>query len=236
MNPKSSNGAPSAAIQRAAIIDLGVGNLGNLARAVKACGFAGQITADPAVVRTAHAVLLPGVGAFRPPREALRGALEDALRAAIDRGAWLLGICVGFQLLFEASEEFGTCDGLGLLQGRVCKLPDSVPLPHIGWNALLPVQPEHPLLRGLPEDPHAYFVHSFAADRAAADQVIASCAHGREFPAVAGNGRVTGTQFHPEKSGHAVGLRVLHNFLRLAAEDSALPSLAPSAQPSHVHS
>jgi glutamine amidotransferase len=118
------------------ILDAGVGNLGNLERALRRLGAAPETTRDPRRVAAARLLLLPGVGAFAPPREALRGDLEAALGEALAAGAWLLGICVGFQLLFEAGEEFGTTDGLGLLPGRVTRLPAGVPLPHIGWNRL----------------------------------------------------------------------------------------------------
>lgn len=199
--------------RRAVIVDAGVGNLGNLSRALQHAGAEARITSDPEVVATSRCLLLPGVGAFRPPRETLRGALEEALRAALADGAWLLGICVGYQLLFEAGEEFGTTDGLGLLPGQVEKLPATVPLPHIGWNRLLRKR-EHPLLTGL-EEAYVYFVHSFAPNGVPEEATLATALHGREFAAVAGTGRVLGTQFHPEKSGRA-GLRLLANFLEIA--------------------
>jgi glutamine amidotransferase len=201
----------------ATLVDLGVGNLGNLARAVGRVGGRPEVTTDPETVAASRCLLLPGVGAFSPPREALRGTLESALRAALDAGAWLLGICVGFQLLFEEGEEFGFTDGLGLLPGRVTRLPDGVPVPHIGWNRLRDAV-DHPLLSGLRHDTRGrfvYFVHSFAPDGVPADCSLALCRHGRDFPAVAGRGRVFGTQFHPERSG-PVGLRLLANFLDLA--------------------
>lgn len=202
----------------AAIIDLGVGNLGNLQRAVDAVGFASSITSDAGEIASSRVLLLPGVGAFRPPREALRGALEEALRAALDDGAWLLGICVGFQLLFEEGEEFGKSDGLALLGGRIRRLPDTVPLPHIGWNGLRPSAAGETcaLLQGVPAGAHAYFVHSYAPDGVPEEQCLATCLHGRSFPAVVGEGRIYGTQFHPEKSGHEVGLRILGNYLGMA--------------------
>lgn len=194
------------------IIDLGVGNLGNVVRAIEHIGGAAEVTADPEAISASRRLILPGVGAFSPPREALRGEIEQALRAALAAGAWLLGICVGFQLLFESSEEFGTTDGLGLLPGRIVRLPDGVPLPHIGWNRLHDLA-EHPLLVGLPPEPWVYFVHSFAPD--GADEVtLARTTHGRSFTSVAGRGRVLGCQFHPERSG-PTGLKILANFLAL---------------------
>jgi glutamine amidotransferase len=196
------------------VIDAGVGNLGNLVRALVRVGAEAEITLDPDRVAASRVLILPGVGAFAPPREALRGAMEAALRRALDAGAWLLGICVGFQLLFESGEEFAPIDGLGLLPGRVVRLPDGVPVPHIGWNRLLPTTAEHPLLAGL-DGEYVYFVHSYAPDGVPDEICLARCVHGRAFPAVAGRGRVLGTQFHPERSGEA-GLRLLRNYLEMA--------------------
>jgi len=206
------------AAMEAVIIDAGVGNLGNLERALRHLGAPTVITDDPEVVRRGRCLLLPGVGAFRPPRERLRGGLEEALYEALDEGAWLLGICIGFQLLFDGSEEFGTTDGLALIDGTVARLPDGVPLPHIGWNRLFDLA-EHPLLGGVVEGSFAYFVHSFAPDGVLDETCLARCLHGRDFPAVVARGRVAGTQFHPEKSG-AVGLRLLANYLELARRES----------------
>jgi imidazole glycerol-phosphate synthase subunit HisH len=201
------------------VVDLGVGNLGNVERALARAGAEVEISAEPDRIAAARVLVLPGVGAFRPPREALRGAREDALRLALAAGAWLLGICVGYQLLFDRGEEFGEVDGLGLVPGRVGRLPANVILPHIGWNRLHGVA-AHPLLRSIDDGTHAYFVHSFAPDEVPARWVLASCTHGRAFAAVAGGGRVFGTQFHPEKSG-AMGDRLLRNFLELAHGSAA---------------
>jgi glutamine amidotransferase len=196
-------------------VDLGVGNLGNLERALVAAGGAPRRTSDPHEIRNADRLVLPGVGAFRPPRERLRGELEAALRAALARGAFLLGICVGYQLLFEGSEEFGETDGLALLPGRVRELPDEVARPHIGWNRLRRAR-EHSLLDGVDDGAFVYYVHSFApgvGDGDADGAAIATTRHGVEFAAAASRGRVAGTQFHPEKSGET-GIRILGNFLR----------------------
>jgi glutamine amidotransferase len=198
---------------QALIVDAGVGNLGNLARALERVGARAEITADPGRVAAGRCLLLPGVGAFAPPREAVRGGVEDALRQALARGAWLLGICVGFQILFEQGEEFGVTDGLGLLPGRVTRLPETVPVPHIGWNRLHDLA-DHPLLAGL-AGRYVYFVHSYAPEAVPDELCLARCTHGRTFAAVAGRERVMGTQFHPERSGDA-GLRLLANFLEMA--------------------
>lgn len=196
------------------IIDAGVGNLGNLRRALRLVGADAEITRDPQEIAGAQRVFLPGVGAFQPPREKLRGEMEEALRQALDQGAWLLGICVGFQLLFEEGEEYGRSDGLGLLPGVVSRLPDDVPLPHIGWNRLQ-IAGAHPLLQGLENDSYFYFVHSFAPLRVPTEVVLGLALHGASFAAVAGLNRVFGTQFHPEKSGRN-GLRLLSNFMEMS--------------------
>jgi len=213
--------------RKALVIDAGVGNLGNLVRALEhvggPSGVTAEITADPARVAAGRCLFLPGVGAFAPPREALRGAMEQAIHAALDSGAFLLGICVGYQILFESGEEFHPLDGLGLLPGRVTRLPQDVQVPHIGWNRLHDLAP-HPLVAGLGNPgamgEHVYFVHSYAPEGVPDDLCIARCTHGRVFPAVAGRGRVMGTQFHPERSGEA-GLRLLANFLEMADGSAA---------------
>jgi imidazole glycerol-phosphate synthase subunit HisH len=237
-------GAGGGSGPRVVVVDAGVGNLGNVARALAHLGAAAEISCDPARVAAARCLVLPGVGAFAPPREALRGPLEAALAAALADGAWLLGICVGFQLLFEAGEEFGVTDGLGLLPGRVTRLPAGVPVPHIGWNRLHDLA-DHPLLAGLGASGeaaagdevagggeaaageeadrrgrHFYFVHSYAPEEVPADVCLARTTHGRSFTAVAARGRVMGTQFHPERSG-AAGLRLLANFLEIADGSAA---------------
>ena len=208
---------PAPPDHRVVVIDAGVGNLGNLMRALAHLGADAELTVDPAVVAEARCLVLPGVGAFRPPRENLRGEMEAAVRRALHAGAYLLGICVGYQLLFDASDEFGSTDGLGLLPGRVQHLPDGVSLPQIGWNQLVDVQSEHPLFRGLEAGSHFYFVHTYAPLEVPESAVLARAKHGATFVAVAGRDRVFGTQFHPEKSG-ANGLRLIKNFLEMAHE------------------
>ena len=201
------------------VLDLGVGNLGNVLRAFRQVGAEPRLSRAAEEVARARRIVLPGVGAFAPPRAALRGKLEAALRQALAAGSWLLGICVGYQLLFTASEEFGECDGLGLLPGRVTRLPETVPVPHIGWNRLHDLV-EHPLLAGLGGAggaPYLYFVHSFAPEGVPAGMGLAQVTHGRVFPAVVGSGRVLGTQCHPERSGRS-GLRLLANFVALATD------------------
>ncbi len=210
------------------VIDAGVGNLGNLVRALGHLGAEARITRDAQEIVAGRCLVLPGVGAFRPPRETLRGAMEEALAEALDGGAWLLGICVGYQLLFEAGREHGATDGLGLLPGAVEHLPAGevgagqagarITLPHIGWNRLHD-EADHPLLRDIAPHSFFYFVHSYAPLDITTDCALAQATHGVPFVAVGGRGRVLGTQFHPEKSGRA-GLRLLGNFLQLANSET----------------
>lgn len=206
--PRPASGA------RVSVVDLGAGNLWNLERALRHLGAEVEVTTAPERIAASRALVLPGVGAFAPAREGLRGEREAALRHAVAGGAWLLGICLGYQLLFEGSEEFGATDGLGLLPGRITRLPDSVPVPHIGWNRLHDLAP-HPLLAGVgPADLFVYFVHSFAPEGVPDELCLARCTHGRPFAAAAARGRVLGMQFHAERSG-AAGLGLLASFLEM---------------------
>lgn len=199
---------------RVALLDYGVGNVGSVRRAFERLGAEVVQTSDPGLVASASRVVLPGVGAFAPARERLAGSgLEEGLRAALEGGARLLGLCLGFQLLFEASEEFGTTEGLGLLQGRVTPFPPGARVPHVGWNRLeTEGAAAGPLLDGLPRGAYVYFVHSFRPEGADPADVAAFCEHGGRFVAAARRGNVWGCQFHPEKSS-AVGRRILANFL-----------------------
>lgn len=216
--------------RRIAIVDYGMGNLPNVrkavlraARTLAAPGEAGAdlpwevtITARPEDVAGADGVILPGVGAFPAAMEALgRTGLGEAVVAAARAGRPVLGICLGQQLLFEESEEWTRTPGLGLLPGRVTRLPDTVKLPHIGWNEVTPLRP-HPLLEGLEGGLWAYFVHSYAAEPADPADTLAVTDHGRPFPSLVARAGAMGAQFHPEKSS-AAGIRLYANWLRLVA-------------------
>jgi imidazole glycerol phosphate synthase, glutamine amidotransferase subunit len=173
------------------------------------------LTADPGVVRDAVGVVLPGVGHFGACMAALRAAgLDDLAREAARSGRPFLGVCIGMQMLFEGSDEAPGVAGLGVLAGRVTKLPATVKLPQIGWNTLEPV-PGSALLAGLPDPAWLYFVHSFAPETD--ESIVAAwCDYGRRFAAAVERGNLWATQFHPEKSGDA-GLRLLANFVALCA-------------------
>lgn len=207
-----------------AVIDYGVGNLLSVRRAFQHCGAAVEITSDPATILDAPRVVLPGVGAFGDAMAELgRRKLDAVVREVAARGIPLLGICLGMQMLLDESDEFGCTAGLGLIRGRVIALPsvgaDGHPLkiPHIGWNDLVLARGREDWsttpLQDLQPGVSVYFVHSFMANPADSRHRIADCLYGGiSVPAVIGNGRVFGCQFHPEKSGE-VGLRIIQTFL-----------------------
>jgi imidazole glycerol-phosphate synthase subunit HisH len=207
-----------------AIIDYGSGNLCSAAkafeRAAAESGVAGNIivTSRPEEVALAERVVLPGVGAFADCRRGLAAVpgLEDALvEAVIGRGRPFLGICVGMQLMAERGREFETVEGLGWISGEVVAIEPADPclkIPHMGWNELSP-RAAHPVLDGLPDGTHAYFVHSFELRPAHPAHLLAETDYGGPLVAAVAHDNLVGTQFHPEKSQQA-GLRLIANFLR----------------------
>jgi glutamine amidotransferase len=200
-----------------ALVDYGAGNLTSVIKGLRATGADVRVVARPAELADAQAVVVPGVGHF----EATRALGEDwraAVRARLDAGTPFLGICLGMQWLFEGSEEAPGVPGLGRLPGRCFRLPDTVKVPHVGWNTLEPAQADSRLLAGLPPGAMAYFTHSFAAPIVGA--TAARTDHGTAFTAAVEDGLVFGTQFHPEKSG-TTGLRLLANFMAAARREVA---------------
>ena len=200
-----------------AIVDYGVGNLFSLNSSLEMIGAESIVTADEAVLRGADKILLPGVGAFEDAAEKLRASgLANLLKELAQQGKPLLGICLGMQMLFEKSYEYGEHEGLGLIPGSVRPIRNVIPadykIPHIGWNALHFCR-ENPLFRYVQEGDCVYFVHSFyAAD--CEDHVVATAEYGAELTAAVAKGNVYGCQFHPEKSG-SVGLKILKAFAEL---------------------
>ncbi len=195
-----------------AIVDSGGANIASVKFALGRLGVAGELTTDPAVIRGAERVLLPGVGSAAEGMKRLQQrGLADCVRGLKQP---VLGICLGLQLLFDESEE-GPTKTLGLLPGRVALLPGrpGITVPHMGWNTLQ-VRRLSPLLDGIGADARFYFVHSFAAP--AGDFTVAACEHGAAFSAVVQRGNFHGVQFHPERSG-AAGARLLKNFLEMPA-------------------
>ena len=201
-----------------AIVDYGVGNLFSLAASLRALGIEAVLVAVEAELSHYPRVILPGVGAFGDAIDKLnRPGLGEAVCRVAAAGTPLLGICLGMQLLFEKSHEFGEKEGLGLLQGEICPLePDmraagfGYKVPHIGWNPLQFVRPECPLFRHTREGESFYYVHSFYA-KGCEESLAAKSEYGVAVPGAVWRGNVYGTQFHPEKSG-AAGLRMLQSF------------------------
>ena len=197
-----------------AIIDYGVGNLFSLVSSLKRIGADAVVTSDPETIRSADKLILPGVGAFADAAKKLRDSgLNVLVKEQVAQGKEIMGICLGMQMLFEKSYEFGEHEGLGLLKGSVVPMEGVIPadlkIPHIGWNALR-IGRSGKLLRYVKEGECVYFVHSyFATD--CADSVIATAEYGAELTAAVEKGNVMGCQFHPEKSGE-VGLNILRAF------------------------
>ncbi len=197
------------------VVDHGAGNLGSVARALGRAGADAFLTSDPERVAAARRLVLPGDGHFGEAMTVLRQrGLEEPVRRAAERGAWLLGICVGLQMLFEESEEAPGVAGLGLLPGRVRRFDGSLRVPHIGWNQLEDIGGT-PLFDGIPEGGYAYFLHSFHADPDDPAHRLAATDYGVRFASAAGKDRILGIQFHPEKSAR-LGAAVLRNYLRLS--------------------
>ena len=198
-----------------AIVDYGVGNLFSLCSSLAAIGAEAVVTGEEKVLRQADKIILPGVGAFADAREKLRkSGLDTVLLEEAKMGKPLMGICLGMQLLFDKSYEYGEHPGLGLIPGNIRPIGDVIPkqltIPHIGWNSLSFGKEKHPIFSYLQEGDFVYFVHSYyAAD--CAESVIATTEYGAVLTAAAAWKNVCGSQFHPEKSGE-VGLKILKAF------------------------
>lgn len=198
-----------------AIVDYGVGNLFSLKSSFAKAGAEICVSSDAEEIRRAQRLVLPGVGAFANAMDKLHNTgLDRVLVEEVRRGKPLLGICLGMQLLFEKSYEYGENDGLGLLPGKIRPILDVIPrelkVPHMGWNALHFAGPQHPLFRYIREGDHVYFVHSYQAT-GCRDSLIATTEYGAPLTAAVALGHVMGCQFHPEKSG-TVGLGIVKAF------------------------
>ena len=200
-----------------AIIDYGVGNLFSLASSFSAIGAEAVVTADPAVIRAADRLILPGVGAFEDAARKLReSGMADLVKEEAAGGKPIMGICLGMQMLFDKSFEYGEHEGLGLIKGSVRPIADVIPqdlkIPHIGWNSLHFTRP-HPLFKYLKDGDHVYFVHSYFAEKGIAE-CATSAEYGISFTASVWKDNIYGCQFHPEKSGD-VGLNILRGFCEI---------------------
>jgi glutamine amidotransferase len=195
------------------VLDYGSGNLHSVSRALAHVGADVRVVDQPGDVG-GDAVLIPGVGHFGHCARALRAAgFERTIRAAIEAGTPVIGVCVGMQILFEASDEDDE-PGLGILRGRVRRLPAEVRVPHMGWNTVAWAGRRHPFVADIPDQTSFYFVHSFAPDLG--PDAMGATEHGRTFAAVVARDHVFATQFHPEKSG-AAGLQLYANIVREVA-------------------
>ncbi len=200
-----------------AIIDYGVGNLFSLCSSLKSIGVDAVVTSDIKQIQKADKLILPGVGAFEDAAKKLKDSgLRDVVINEANFGKPLLGICLGMQMLFDRSFEYGCHEGLGLIKGEVIPLQDKIPqnlnIPHIGWNALK-IKQQSPILKYVNDGDHVYFVHSFYVDGNNSN-TVATSEYGVDVTATVQNGNVFGCQFHPEKSGN-VGLSILKAFSEL---------------------
>jgi len=208
-----------------AIVDYGMGNLRSVHKAVERAGYEARVTADPQEVLDASKIILPGVGAFRDCMRNLEASnlLEPVIRS-IEAGKPFLGICLGLQLLFEESDEFGLHKGMGVLPGRVTRFPEDIqdpetgqplPIPHMGWNTVQ-IKKETPLFGGIESGSFFYFVHSYYALPQDPTDIAATTPYGIEFACGVQRDNIHAVQFHPEKS-QAIGLQLLRNFGGLKA-------------------
>ncbi len=198
-----------------AIVDYGVGNLFSLLSSLKAIGVDGVVTGDADTLRSADRIILPGVGAFSDAIKKLKETgLADVITELAKEGKEIMGICLGMQLLFDKSFEYGEHEGLGLIHGEIRPIEEKIgrtlKIPHIGWNALKLGDNKHPLFKYINEGDHVYFVHSYYGENCS-DSVIAVSEYGADLTAAVAYENVMGCQFHPEKSGD-VGLNILRSF------------------------
>lgn len=199
-------------MSRVVIIDYGVGNLRSVEKAFAARGCDALISGDEETLRAAQRLVLPGVGAFGACMKALKERGFDLLvREKASEGTPLLGVCVGMQILFEESEEFGSTAGLGLLKGTVRRFGNELVVPHVGWNRIHQKR-EHALFEGIGDGAFCYFVHSFYCQPRDEEVLMGETEYGKRYASVVAQGNICGVQFHPEKS-QDVGLRMLKNFL-----------------------
>jgi glutamine amidotransferase len=198
-------------VNRVAIIDYGVGNLRSVEKAFAATGCNAVVSDDEKVLREAERLVLPGVGAFASCMKSLRErGFESLARERAAAGTPLLGICVGMQMLFDVSDEFGTTEGLGLLPGRVRRFETELVVPQVGWNRIQQKQ-KHRLFAGVEDGSFCYFVHSFYCEPGTTDLMVGETEYGVRYASVVARENICGVQFHPEKSQH-VGLQMLKNF------------------------
>ena len=201
-----------------AIVDYNMGNLASVKNAMNLLGSEVVVESDPEKLKEYDKIILPGVGAYGDAMEHLQSrGMDEALKSYAQSGNYMLGVCLGMQLLFESSEEFGITEGLGLIEGRVTafdttKFEDNLKVPHMGWNRVF--TQDHPLFKGLDDAHYLYFVHSFHVNCANKTDSIGKTMYGYEFTSAVAHNNILGIQPHPEKS-HKNGLQILKNFINL---------------------
>lgn len=199
---------------RLAVVDYGAGNLRSVTRALEVAGASPYVTSDPADVASADALIMPGQGSCNQAMETLRTkSLGVKILEAIKLGKPFLGVCLGLEVLLDSTEE-GDSRCLGVIPGRVRRLPSNLKVPHMGWNQVRLLK-EHPVFQGIPQQSHFYFVHSFYAAPKDANIIAATTDYGFEFCCAIARGNMIATQFHPEKSG-TLGIKLYENFIRFA--------------------
>ena len=200
-------------MNQVAIIDYGVGNLRSVEKALAATGCDAIVSDDEEVLRAAERLVLPGVGAFGACMKALKGrGFDHLVLEKASEGTLLLGVCVGMQMLFEESHEFGSTPGLGLLKGSVRRFAGDLVVPQVGWNRIHQKR-EHALFDGVADGAFCYFVHSFYCQPGDEEVVVGETEYGQRYASVVARGNICGVQFHPEKS-QDIGLKMLRNFGR----------------------
>ena len=211
-----------------AVVDYGAGNLASVVNALNRIGAHVDVTHDPAVIRAANGVIVPGVGAAADTMKHLSGLeLTGVIKDVIAADRPYLGICMGMQVLLTRSLEGGDHPCLDVIPGTVRKLPDGQPIPHMGWNQVS-INGEHPLFEGIPDNTDFYFVHSYYVDPDDHEWAGGFTEYGKSFVSAVCRGNVMGTQFHPEKSG-TWGLRLLENFVRIVESDVANRTVVTNA-------
>jgi glutamine amidotransferase len=193
-------------------VNYGVGNLRSISKGLEKSGANVEITHSPQDLRSADAIVLPGVGAFAPAVKNM-SSIADVVAEAMKNGKPMLGVCLGLQLLFTRSNEGGSILGLDFISGEIVKLPENVKIPQMGWNTLNIVQ-SHPLLEGVKDSSYVYFVHSYYPQPSDPQVIVATTEYGVRFPSMVAKKSLFATQFHPEKSSKT-GLTILKNFIRI---------------------
>jgi imidazole glycerol-phosphate synthase subunit HisH len=214
------------------ILDYRAGNLRSVARALESVGASPVITDDPAIIAQADGLVVPGQGsAVDAMKNLTRLGLAEPLRQYVQSGRPFFGVCLGEQIIFESSEEGPGVDCLGLVPGKVRRLPGGQKVPHMGWNSVKVVR-DHPLLAGVPDNAFFYFVHSYYVDPTDPADTVGLTDYGVSFSSIVSHGNIFATQFHPEKSSE-IGLRIYQNFARLCAaspKPQAVPAISAAAR------